>query len=315
MGAAAHQKSIKTAWYRASPRDLQKRLVLGIIAMMRNPPRLPLLLAIALLAPLGAWAQSHPRYLHARTDLRRATLLMQISDEPNVMRDMRIAADQVERAIHEIDIAARWDRRDIDEHPPVDVRMGRGGRFREILRLLEGARRDLGMEEDNPLARIWRNRAFGYIDAAMETVRRGGYDKFRDETAAIPPPPPVSAPAPRYQRAISDLRLARELLYRPDWREVMRDQRAAVAEIDRAIADARQAAIDDGRNPNGRPPVDVRMGWEGRFRRAMEALDAAERDLAEPDYGPAAAWRNSALRNIQAAKGFVARAMRDSWWR
>jgi len=297
--------------------------------MMRNLPRTSLLLAIAMLAPLGAWAQfRHPHYLTARTDLRRATLLMRIPDEPNVMRDMATAAAQTERAIHELDLAARFDLRDINEHPPVDARMGRGSRFREILRLLGSARADIGREEDNPLARIWRNRAFGYIDSAMEVVRRGGYDKFRDDTAGMAPPPPpveaappppvmpVGAPHPHYRSAISDLRYARALLNRSDWRDVMRDQRAAVQEIDRAIADARQAAIDDGRNPDAHPPIDARMGWEGRFRKSMELLDSAQRDLsAEVDYGPSAAWRTSALRNIQNAKAYVARAMRDNWWR
>lgn len=296
--------------------------------MMKNHPRTSLLLAIALLSPLGAWAQfRHPRYLHARTDLRRATILMRLPDEPNVMRDMRIAAEQTDRAIHELDMAARFDLRDIDEHPPVDVRMGRGSRFREIVHLLEGARRDIAAEEDNPLARIWRNRAFGFIDGAMDMVRKGGYDKFLDETAGAPPPPamPAAAPPPppampmahpRYLSAIADLRYARALLFRSDWREVMRDQRAAVEEIDRAIGAARQAAIDDGRNPDAHPPIDTRMGWEGRFRKAMELLDSAQRDLSmEEDNGPAAAWRGSAMRNIQNARAFVAKAMRDSWWR
>jgi len=276
--------------------------------MMRNLPRTSLLLAIAMLAPLGAWAQfRHPHYLSARTDLRRATLLMRIPDEPNVMRDMATADAQTERAIHELDLAAHFDLRSINEHPPVDVRMGRGSRFREILRLLGGARADIGREEDNPLARIWRNRAFGYIDSAMEVVRRGGYDKFRDDTAGMaPPPPPVEAAPPPPVMPVGA----------PDWRDVMRDQRAAVQEIDRAIADARQAAIDDGRNPDAHPPIDARMGWEGRFRKSMELLDSAQRDLsAEVDYGPSAAWRTSALRNIQNAKAYVARAMRDNWWR
>ncbi len=294
--------------------------------MMKKHTRTSFLLGIALLAPLGAWAQfHHPHYLTARTDLRRATLLMKIPDEPNVMRDMDAAAGQTERAIHELDLAARFDRKDIDEHPPVDVHMGRGSRFREILRLLGSARADIGREEDNPLARVWRNRAYGYIDGAIDLVRRGGYDKFRDETAGMPPPPPVpvaapivpaGGPHPHYLAAIADLRYARALLYRTDWREVMRDQRAAVAEIDRAIGDARQAAIDDGRNPDAHPPVDVRMGWEGRFRKAMELLDSAQRDIsAERDQGPSAAWQASALRNIENARGFVARAMRDNWWR
>jgi len=37
----------------------------------------------------------HPRYLHARSDLRRAILLMRIPDEPNVMRDMQTASGYV----------------------------------------------------------------------------------------------------------------------------------------------------------------------------------------------------------------------------
>jgi len=193
---------------------------------MSYSPRMAILtgLAVALLAPSAGRAQyRHPRYLHARSDLRRAQLLMQVPEEPNVMRDMRVASDQIERAIHELDMAARFDRRDLDDRPPVDVRMGRGSRFREILRLLDSAKRDIAEEEDNPLAREWRNRAFGYIDAAMGMVRKGGYDKFRDEAAAMPappppppPPPPPVAVHPRYLSAIADLRYARALLWRPD---------------------------------------------------------------------------------------------------
>ena len=298
--------------------------------MMRRHPRTSLLLTIALLAPLGAWAQfRHPHYLSARTDLRRATILMQIPDQPNVMRDMANAVAQTDRAIHELDVAARFDMKDINEHPPVDTRMGRGSRFREILRLLGAARADIGQEEDNPLARIWRNRAFGYIDAAINVVRIGGYDKFRDDMAGMPPPPPppsdtppppppmpAAMPHPHYASAIASMRYARALLFRPDWRDVMRDQRAAVEEIDRAIADARNAAIDDGRNPNDHPPIEVRMGWEGRFRKAMELLDSARRDISmERDSGPSAGWQASALRNIDNARGYVDRAMRANWWR
>src|SRR5580658_1477139 len=185
---------------------------------------LPIALAITLLAPAGSWAQyRHPRYLHARSDLRRAQFLMRVPEEPNVMRDMQSAADLVERAIHELDVAAMFDRKDIDDHPSVDTHLGRGSRFREILRLLGSARKDISEEEDNPRAAQWRNRAFGLIDQAMGMVQKGGYDKFRDETAGMPPvtPPPMMAPPPRpglhphYLSAISDLRYARALLYRP----------------------------------------------------------------------------------------------------
>jgi hypothetical protein len=272
--------------------------------------------ALAILLPLTASAQfRHPRYLSARSDLRRATLLMRIPDEPNVTRDMNAGADMLERAIRELDAAAMFDRRDIDDHPPVDTRMGRGGRFREILRLIDAARDDISREEDNPRAREWRNRAFRLMDDASALVRRGGYDKFRDDTAYAPPPPPPPI-HPRYASAIADLRYARALLWREDWRDIMRDQHAAVDEIDRAIGEARRAAIDDGKNPDDHPPIEARMGWEGRFRKALEVLNAAESDMSQAETNPnAAGWRNAARQNIENAKRYVGAAMRGSWWR
>jgi hypothetical protein len=295
--------------------------------MMKTLKQAPIWIALAAVAvaPFAAAQGRHPAYLHARSDLRRATLFMRIPDEPNVNRDMAIAADFTERAIHELDAAARWDRRDIDDHPPIDTHIGRGGRFREILRLLDSARHDIEREEDNPIARQWRNRAFQNIDNAMALIRKGGYDKFRDEGMPPPPPPamppmrPAPAPPavhPAYLHAISDLRYARALLYRPDWRPVMRDQRAAIDEIDHAIGEAKNAAIDDGKNIDDHPPIDRGLGWEGRFRKAMELLNSAERDLSEGESNRAAAgWRNASLTNVRNAKAFVAKAMRDSWWR
>jgi len=290
---------------------------------MKLSKHAPLLMALAALAPFAAAQYRHPAYLHACSDLRRATLLMRVPEEPNVARDMNAAADFTERAIHELDIAARWDRKDLDEHPSIDTHMGRGGRFREILRLLDSARHDIEHEEDNPAAREWRNRAFRNIDDAMALIRKGGYDKFRDEAGGAPPPPaarlapaPMPAIHPAYLRAISDLRYARALLYREDWRPVMRDQRAAVEEIDHAIGEAKRAAIDDGKNPDDHPPIDLGLGWEGRFRKSMELLNSAEHDLSEAETnGAAAGWRNAALGNVRNAKAFVAKAMRDSWWR
>jgi len=284
---------------------------------MRFFKQVPLLTALAAtaLAPYAAAQFRHPAYLHARSDLRRATLLMRIPDEPNVNRDMAAAADFTERAIRELDTAAMFDRKDLDDHPPIDTHLGRGHRFQEILRLLDSARHDIEREEDNPRAREWRNRAFRNIDDAMALIRKGGYDKFRDEMT-MAPPPPMPAIHPAYLRAISDLRYARALLYRPDWRPVMRDQQAAVDEIDHAIGEARRAAIDDGKNPDDHPPIDRGLGWEGRFRKATELLDSAERDLSQAETnGAAAGWRNAAILNVRNAKAFVAKAMRDSWWR
>jgi hypothetical protein len=239
---------------------------------------------------------------------------MNVPEEPNVMRDMQTAAGLTENAIRELDAAAMFDRRDLDEHPPVDIHMGRGSRFREILRLLGSARGDIEQEEDNPRASVWRNRAFRSIDDAMAMVRKGGYDKFTDEMRPPMPPPPTAHP--HYLSAISDLRYARALLYRPDWRDVMRDQRAAVDAIDHAIAEAKRAAIDDGKNIDDHPPVDARMAWDGRFQKAMDLLNSATRDLStEEDNHFAAEWRAVARADVDRARGLVAKAMRDSWWR
>ena len=290
----------------------------GIEVMLQAAKQsLWIVVALGVLLPPTASAQRHPMYLRARSDLRRATILMRLPDEPNVMRDMQAASDMVERAIHEIDLAAMFDRRDIDEHPPVDSRMGRGSRFREVLRLLESARGDIGREEDNPRAAEWRNRAFRLIDDAMAAVRRGGYDRLRDEMMGSVPVP-VAAPGAqsRYVHAISDLRTARAYLFRPDWRDVMRDQRAAVDAIDRAINAAKAASIDDGANPNAPVPIDTRLAWGDRFRKAMELLDSAQRDLSwVPDNNRRSEeWRSNALGNVQQAKDFVGRAQRAAYW-
>ena len=274
-----------------------------------------ILLPIAFVMTLVAQPR-HPAYLHARSDLRRATLFMRIPDDPNVNRDMAVAIDHTERAIHELDIAARWDRKDLDDHPPIDTRLDRGSRFREVLRLLDSARHDIEREEDNPIAREWRNRAFRNIDDAMAVVRKGNYDKMMDQRPPMPLTPPMPAVHPAYLHAISDLRFARAMLYRPDWGPVMRDQRGAVEEIDRAINEAKRAAIDDGKNIDDHPPIDRGLGWEGRFRKAMELLNSAERDLSQAETnGAAAGWRNAALGNVRNAKAFVGKAMRDSYWR
>jgi hypothetical protein len=114
----------------------------------------------------------HPRYLHARSDLQTARWLLRVQDEPNVMREIRRTQVDVDRAIREIDRAAVLDRKDIDDHPPIDTSLDRPGRFRKVMALLDSARADIGLEEDNPYAVGWRNLAYRNIDAAKEHLRR-----------------------------------------------------------------------------------------------------------------------------------------------
>jgi len=132
------------------------------------------------LAQLAVAQYRHPLYLHARSDMRRAQFLLRVTEEPNVTRNLRMADQEVEAAIHEIDHAAVLDGKDLEEHPEVDTRVPRVDRFRKILDLLRGARRDIEREEDNPMARRWRDVAFQHVDAALDFVHRAAVDAHID---------------------------------------------------------------------------------------------------------------------------------------
>lgn len=118
----------------------------------------------------------HPRYMHARSDLRAAQWYLNVREEPNVTRNLHAAYEEVERAVVEIDRAAVIDRKDVEDHPHVDTRLGRRGRFRKIVALLRSARHDIEHEEDNPAAIRWRDAAYRHIDAALEHVHRAARD-------------------------------------------------------------------------------------------------------------------------------------------
>ncbi len=92
----------------------------------------------------------HPAYLHARSDLRTAQWLMRVHDDPDVMRRIHQADVEIDRAVHEIDVAASFDHKDLEDHPPIDTSLDRPGRFRKAMELLQRARADIAREEDDP---------------------------------------------------------------------------------------------------------------------------------------------------------------------
>ena len=66
--------------------------------------RTGLLTLTVMLAPVIVSADApgrHPAYLPARTDLRTAQMLMRVHDEPNVMRNLRAADEEIEAAIRD----------------------------------------------------------------------------------------------------------------------------------------------------------------------------------------------------------------------
>ncbi len=132
---------------------------------------------------------------------------------------------------------------------------------------------------------------------------------------AAQPMPAHAAEHPHYLHALSDLRMARALLAHPAEGNVMREESIAIEEIDHAIGEIRRASIDDGKDPNFRPPVDPALDYRGRLRRALELTEEARTDLAfEEDNFVALHWREAALHHVEEATGSIHGAIRAKHW-
>jgi len=145
----------------------------------------------------------------------------------------------------------------------------------------------------------FRRKAFrrDYEDCATFVVAVCATLTFADEPGAHP----------AYLHALTDLRHARAHLERMTPSDRMdREQERAIGEIDKAIAEIKHAAIDDGKNLNDHPPVDQHMDWGGRYHKTLELLDRAHHDIAErEDDGFAHGLRRRALEHIDEAHRIV----------
>ena len=125
------------------------------------------------------------------------------------------------------------------------------------------------------------------------------------------PPPPEHHPT--YLHALSDLRAARWLIeHRPgDWAQTV-DEVESVRQIDAAINDIKQAAIDDGKNLNDHPPVDERSDHRGRIHVAIDYMKKARGDIErEEDNGWAKSPRIHAIGHIDNAIHAARRVFND----
>lgn len=150
---------------------------------MKKTTGIALFLAAAVALPMTSSADTpgrHPYYLQARSDLRTVQWLMRVKDEPNVMQHVRAVDETTEKAIQEIDRAAAFDKKDLNDHPPVDQNLDRKARFEKAMALLQKARSDIGREEDNPNAAVWRKMAYQQIDEAINHLRLAARDLHMD---------------------------------------------------------------------------------------------------------------------------------------
>jgi hypothetical protein len=120
------------------------------------------------------WADEpgkHPAYLHALTDLRHARAhLDRLTPSDRIDSEEQHAIDEIDKAIGEIKRASIDDGKDLNDHPPVDARMGRQGRYHRAVELLDKAHNDIAREEDDSFSRGLRNRALHHIDEAHRIV-------------------------------------------------------------------------------------------------------------------------------------------------
>ncbi len=220
----------------------------------------------------GGGGGAHPAYLHALTDLREVRFLLARPAKAAVRWDEQVAIKEVDAAIREIKQAAIDDGKDISEHPPVDAALDYGGRLHRALDLLVKAHADVKEREDNDFARGLKKRAILHIDNAENFVRQG--------IANAEEP----AKHPAYLHALTDLRTARAQLQRPTRDSAVRwDENTAIREIDAAIKEIKEAAIEDGKDLEDHPPVDAAMDWSGRLGRSLELVQSARNDVSQKE--------------------------------
>ena len=92
---------------------------------------------------------------------------------------------------------------------------------------------------------------------------------------------------PHYLHALSDLRYARALLERTAMNEHREDmEEHAIRKIDDAINEIKRASIDDGKNLEDHPPIDTHLLRGERYRKALELINSAHRDVSMEEDNP-----------------------------
>jgi len=113
---------------------------------------------------------------------------------------------------------------------------------------------------------------------------------------------PLPGPHPGYLHALTDLRTARWFLYhQPGDMKVSAHEDVGIDEIDKAIGEIKHASIDDGKNLNDHPMVDV-PEHGSRLLKAIETLKKARADISgEEDNPEARELRHRAFEHIDHA--------------
>jgi predicted metal-dependent hydrolase len=128
--------------------------------------------------------------------------------------------------------------------------------------------------------------------------------------AAVPSWSDTPGKHPAYLHALSDLRDARAHLQHFSSEPVVMEEEHAIDHIDKAIAEIKRAAIMDGKDIQDHVPVDAHLARHDRFRKAMELLDKAQRDVSgEEDQPDTQGLQQRVIRHIEEARRSVRHAI------
>ena len=118
---------------------------------------------------------------------------------------------------------------------------------------------------------------------------------------------------PAYLHALTDLRDARwNLEHRPGDAAVSAQEDVAIVETDRAIQEAKVAAMEDGKNIENHPHEDAKIDRPGRLHHALELLQKAKNDVAREEDNPETRnLRNRIVEHTDLAIEATRRAIHD----
>ncbi|MFL6696969.1 MAG: hypothetical protein ACJ8GJ_07345 [Vitreoscilla sp.] len=118
---------------------------------------------------------------------------------------------------------------------------------------------------------------------------------------------------PAYLHALTDLRAARwNLEHRPGDAAVSAQEDVAIVETDRAIQEAKVAAMEDGKNIEDHPHEDANLDRSGRLHHAIELLRKAKDDVAREEDNPESRkLRNRVVQHVDQAIDATRQAIHD----
>ena len=119
--------------------------------------------------------------------------------------------------------------------------------------------------------------------------------------------------APAYLHALSDLRTARAYIMADPRPQNGQEKRHELDEIGAAIREIKNAAIDDGQDPDFNPPTDARGMAAGPLHEALRLLRKAHDDcFGAIDMPNAIGMKFRALKHIDEAESTLQRYMSEA---